>query len=106
MKNITQEEWVDLITKDDKAVLIDTRTPNEWTEGIQENAILMDVLQPVKFEQATQALDKDKNYYVYCRSGQRSMNACRLLESAGIKTTFNLLGGMTMWKGRTVVPEL
>ena len=106
MKNITQEEWVALIAKDEKAILIDTRTPNEWAEGIQENAILMDVLQPVKFEQDTQALDKDKNYYVYCRSGQRSMNACRLLESAGINTTFNLLGGMMIWEGPTVVPKL
>tara|TARA_R110002167_G_scaffold125448_11_gene305608 strand:- start:4885 stop:5202 length:318 start_codon:yes stop_codon:yes gene_type:complete len=104
MKNVTQEEWERLIENDDKAVVIDSRTPLEWREGIQENALMMDVNQPLIFEKEAGKLQKDKNYYVYCRSGQRSIRACTLLESAGIQNTYNLLGGMMHWHGKVVDP--
>ncbi|MEX0289891.1 MAG: rhodanese-like domain-containing protein [Flavobacteriaceae bacterium] len=106
MKNVHQKEWKALLERDKNAVVIDCRTQREWEGGVQENAILMDVNQSLKFEKKVQALDKTKSYYVYCRSGQRSIKACRLLEAAGITNTYNLLGGMIEWKGKTVVPEI
>ncbi|MEM9649010.1 MAG: rhodanese-like domain-containing protein, partial [Bacteroidota bacterium] len=44
-------------------------------------------------------LDKSKNYYVYCRSGNRSAQACALMNSIGIETTYNLEGGFMNWEG-------
>lgn len=106
MKNVDQTEWKALIEKDDNAVVIDVRTPNEWMEGVQENALLIDVMNPIKFEQTVKNLDKTKNYYVYCRSGQRSLRACNLLETLGIAKTYNLLGGMLEWQGKTIIPDI
>jgi rhodanese-related sulfurtransferase len=44
-------------------------------------------------------LEKDTDYYVYCRSGKRSEMACQLMERAGIESTFNLQGGILDWTG-------
>ncbi|WP_281777718.1 rhodanese-like domain-containing protein [Croceibacter atlanticus] len=44
IREINQIEWVELISNDEVAVIIDTRTSKEWAEGIIENAILMNVL--------------------------------------------------------------
>lgn len=106
MKNLTEKEWKKRISTDGHAVVIDTRTHKEWMEGTLENALLMDVMQPMQFEQDAKKLDKNKNYYLYCRSGQRSMRACAILEASGINETYNLLGGMLGWTGSTVVPAL
>lgn len=106
MKNVNQKEWKALLESNENTVVIDSRTPKEWQEGVQENALLMDVMQPIKFEKDAQALDKYKNYYVYCRSGQRSIKACTLLEAAGIPQTYNLLGGMLEWNGKTDIPSI
>ncbi|MFC2148231.1 rhodanese-like domain-containing protein, partial [Bacteroidota bacterium] len=47
-------------------------------------------------------LDKSKNYYVYCRSGQRSRQACAIMNSIGIPNAYNLMGGILEWKGDIV----
>ena len=55
--------------------------------------------------QESEKLDTTKNYYVYCRSGVRSVTACQILESLGIKNTFNLLGGIMSWEHKVVPPN-
>lgn len=104
MRDINQTEWLELISNDKNAVIIDARTPKEWAEGIIENAILMDVLEPESFEKNADELDKSKNYYVYCRSGKRSVRACQILEAKGHTQTYNLLGGWLAWEGPKVTP--
>ena len=104
MRNITQEEWRASIEKDNNAVIIDSRTPSEWTAGVIENSILMNINDPQSFMDDANKLDKDKNYYVYCRSGVRSVTACSVLESIGITTTYSLLGGISAWKGKKIIP--
>jgi len=105
MKSITQLEWRELLANDTCAVIIDSRSPSEWADGILENAVLMDVLNPPSFMKEIEKLDKNKNYYVYCRSGNRSIQACLILESKGINTTYNLLEGIIEWEGEIVSPS-
>lgn len=38
-------------------------------------------------------LPKDRTIYVYCRSGQRSYNACLALQNSGFKNVYNISGG-------------
>ena len=42
-------------------------------------------------------LDKNKNYYVYCRSGNRSAQACAIMNQLGFKNAYNLSGGILEW---------
>ena len=50
-------------------------------------------------------IDKSKKYYVYCRSGARSGQACQVMNSIGINETNNLSGGILEWTGKTVLPN-
>jgi len=45
------------------------------------------------------SLDKQKSYYIYCKSGSRSSQACALMNQMGFEKTYNLLGGITEWEG-------
>jgi len=104
MRNIDQIEWRELLANDQNATIIDVRTPEEWSQGVLENAIMLDVLQLTPFEKEAKELTKEMNYYIYCRSGMRSAKACEILENIGVKNTFNLLGGMLDWNGNKIVP--
>ena len=48
------------------------------------------------------SLDKNKSYYVYCRSGARSSQAVQLMRELGFNDTFNLLGGILEWEGEVL----
>jgi len=104
MKNLSQTEWSTAITTEN-AVVLDVRTPNEWAEGIIEHAILINIMEPQSFMSEIEKLDKSKNYYIYCRSGARSGQACQVMNSIGIDETNNLSGGILEWKGKTVLPN-
>lgn len=99
MQDLTQEEWHKKIIEDANGVILDVRTPHEVDEGIIPNAQHLDIQNAPSFMEGTQELDKSKNYYVYCRSGGRSAQACMIMESIGFKNTYNLLGGFSEWKG-------
>lgn len=105
MKNITEKEWKSLISEDKHAIIIDSRRPDEWEQGIIEGAEMMDIMDFEDFQQKSKHLDLSKNYYVYCRSGVRSIRACDVLESFGVKTTYNLLGGILAWEEKIVIPS-
>ena len=104
MINSTHIEWKELIEKDPNAVIIDCRTASEWNQGVIEGSLLIDLLNPQRFMFEAEKLNKEKNYYIYCRSGIRSVTACQILESSGVKNTYNLLGGLMNWQDKLVPP--
>jgi rhodanese-related sulfurtransferase len=102
--DLTQDEWLSQYEADENAVILDVRTENECNEGIIANAINLDIYEGQGFIAKLEALDKSKNYYVYCRSGARSAKACDVMESLGFERTYNLLGGILNWNGEIVSP--
>lgn len=99
MQDLTQEQWQEQLSKDDAAVILDVRTPYEVEEGMIPNAHHLDIQNAPSFMEGAQGLDATKNFYVYCRSGGRSAQACMILESMGFANTYNLLGGFSEWTG-------
>ncbi|ANH60362.1 rhodanese-like domain-containing protein [Dokdonia donghaensis] len=97
MKDLTIPEWEEKIAQDKDAVILDVRTEEETENGIIEGAKVIDIYQGQGFIDEVEKLDKDKNYYVYCRSGARSAQACALMGQLGFETTYNLLGGYMAW---------
>ena len=103
--NLQQEDWINQLEQDTNAVILDVRTEGECNEGIIPQAINIDIHKGQGFVYQIDELDKSKNYYVYCRSGARSEQACYLMNQMGFENTFNLLGGIMQWQGEVVSPE-
>ncbi|MCK0147317.1 rhodanese-like domain-containing protein [Arenibacter sp. F26102] len=102
MADLSQEEWSEQLESDDNAFLLDVRTPEEVEEGYIPKATNIDIYLGQEFVAELEKLDKTKNYYVYCRSGQRSGQACAIMNKLGFENAFNLEGGFMNWEGDVV----
>lgn len=76
-------------------VLVDVRTAPEFNNDTIPGAINMDFMSP-GFQKEVEKLNKEKTYFVFCRSGGRSSAAASLLRKIGL-TSFNLIGGIGAW---------
>jgi rhodanese-related sulfurtransferase len=94
-QNLTPDEFEKGMAQTD-AVVIDVRTPMEYNEGHIKNSKLIDISDR-DFESQIEKLDKNKAYYVYCRSGGRSSNASQIMVEKGFTKVFNLQGGIIAW---------
>lgn len=99
MKELSQEEWRKQLENDDNAVILDVRTEEEVEEGYIPNAKNIDIYKGQEFLDEVEKLEKEKNYYVYCRSGKRSAQACTIMGQKGFDNTYNLIGGFSEWQG-------
>lgn len=99
MKNLTQDQWKEGLAADDNAKILDVRTEEEFIEGYIPDATNIDIYKGQGFIDRINELDKSKSYYVYCRSGARSAQACALMEQQGFENAYNLMGGITEWEG-------
>jgi rhodanese-related sulfurtransferase len=77
-------------------ITLDVRTPGEYAEGHLEGAQLID-FQSGNFENEISSLDKNATYAVYCRSGNRSGQAVKVMLDAGFTNVFNMNGGVIDW---------
>ncbi|MBW3519730.1 rhodanese-like domain-containing protein [Flavobacterium sp. NKUCC04_CG] len=100
--NLSQEQWWENFQQDENAVILDVRTIDEFEEIAIPNSLNIDIYKGQEFLDEVNKLDKDKSYYVYCKAGGRSNQACLLMNQLGFDKTFNLLGGITEWTGPIV----
>lgn len=85
--------------------LLDVRTREEWDEGHLKGAKRVPYPQDGFTAKAKAALDPSKPVVVYCRSGNRSAKAAKLMREAGFTTVFDVAGGIIDWEkeGKPVV---
>ena len=85
------------IYRDDNITLLDVRTKEELKEdGFIEGAVNIPV-QRLVHDIALLKDDKNSTVLVYCRSGNRSVTAGRILVKNGY-TVYNMKGGISAWK--------
>lgn len=99
MQELTQDQWAEQKEAATDAYVLDVRTPEEYAAGHIEGSDLLDIRNPQGFMEGAEKLDKSLSYFIYCRSGARSAQACQLLDQMGVKATYNLEGGILAWKG-------
>lgn len=99
MDNITVEELKQRLDAGEKINILDVREPYEHAD-FNIGGILLPLGQ-VQTMQIDEIEDmKDQELIVYCRSGNRSGQACMFLEAMGFKNTKNLVGGMLAWQDK------
>ena len=97
MQLITVEEVKKRLDSGEKLNLLDVRQPSENAEfNIGGLLIPLGKIQAMDIEEIENL--KDKEVICYCRSGNRSGQACNILEMLGFKNTKNVTGGMLAWK--------
>lgn len=99
MQVISVEELKSRIDAGETLNLLDVREPGEHAEFN-----IGGVLLPLGKVQTMQTDDiedwKDQEVICYCRSGNRSGQACLILEMAGFTKVTNVSGGMLAWQDR------
>jgi len=73
-------------------ILVDVRTPEEYSAGHIENAMNINWFDE-DFAKKIESIDKTETVYVYCKKGGRSAKAAHLLDSLGYKNVIDLAGG-------------
>lgn len=76
-------------------IILDVRTPSEYAQGHIPGAVNLDYY--ASFEASLSAFDKTKTYLVYCRTGNRSASAARLMLDNGFAAIYNMQGGINAW---------
>ncbi len=97
--NLEQQQWWSQFLTDEKGMILDVRTEDEFNRGKIPNAINIDIFKGQGFIYALEELDKTKNYYVYCAAGSRSANACNIMKELDFSNAYNLIGGISEWEG-------
>lgn len=97
MTTITAEEVKARQDAGEKLNIIDVREPNENAEfNIGGTLLPLGHIQSMQIDDLEQY--KNEELIVYCRSGNRSGQACLILETAGFTNVKNLTGGMLNWR--------
>jgi len=97
MQNITVEELKARLDNGEELNIVDVREPHENADfNIGGTLIPLGKIQTMQIDEIEDL--KDKELIMYCRSGNRSGQACMFLDAMGFKNTKNLVGGMLAWQ--------
>ena len=77
--------------------IIDVRTRNEYNNGHLKKTDYNYDMSSSDFEENVEKLDKDKNYFLYCRTGARSGRATQMMKRKGFENVYQLHGGIATY---------
>ncbi len=100
IRNISPEQAYELVKKlsdNPDFIILDVRTPKEFSEGHIAGASNLDFYDE-DFQEQIENGDKEKKYLICCGSGVRGSKAVKIMESAGYSEVYNILGGIGVWK--------
>lgn len=99
---ITPAEAKKKLAEED-AILLDVRTEQEYvTKHIPKSTLIP--LKVLVQEVSQRIPNKNKVIIVYCRSGNRSLTASKILVKMGYTQVFNL-GGINQWPYKTIAGQ-
>ncbi len=96
VKNVNVNQAENLV-KSSSYIVVDVRTAGEYNSGHIKGAKNIDFYNNFEEMFAKQFPDKNKPYLIYCRSGNRSFYAAKMLSEMGYKDVTNMEGGIIVW---------
>jgi phage shock protein E len=93
--NLTAKEFAQKIDEE-KGLILDVRTPEEFIISHIKNALNIDFYRD-DFEEKLKCLDKNKTYFVYCKSGARSSRTVEIMSKQKFRQIYHLEKGLVSW---------
>ena len=94
---LAPSEFTKKLKEKPTALVLDVRSPEEFTGGALQNAINLDWNGP-DFESAVAKFNKAQPIFVYCLSGGRSASAASQMRKSGFKQVYEMEGGLMKWR--------
>ncbi|MEM6633951.1 MAG: rhodanese-like domain-containing protein [Bacteroidota bacterium] len=91
---------VELLDQNENAVVLDVRTPEEFTAGHIEGAININIYDD-DFPEKVAKLDRDKTYVVHCAANVengRSAKSLDIMDGLGFTSLISMDGGFAAWQ--------
>ncbi|GJM36454.1 MAG: rhodanese [Saprospiraceae bacterium] len=103
LNNLSPEAFQQAIAGSEQPIVIDVRTEKEFVLGHISGAINISFF-AYDFWDQIEALPAGATYFVYCRTGRRSIRTCTLMRNGGFdeKRIFNMEGGWAVWQTELV----
>ena len=97
-KTITPKAALKLIEEEgQKITILDIRPKEDFEKEHIPGAENLDY-HGHEFQKKAEALDKEKNYVIYCKSGVRGGYFMDKMKESGFSGAYNILGGFVAWK--------
>lgn len=97
-KDISSSDFQKIVESRKDVKIVDVRSEMEFRSGKIKGAQLINMMSG-DFKDRLLRLPKDQAILLYCRSGNRSGMAARILGDAGYSEVYNLRGGLLSWSG-------
>ena len=94
---VTPEEVKSDIDNNEKIILLDVRTPEEYAKTHIEKSVNLP-LDEVSKKIVSIIPNKNQFIYVYCFSGARSISAVKQMLDLGYNNVFNMPNGILAWR--------
>lgn len=101
---VSSEQALELIQKNNNIVVLDVRTSEEFESGHVKGALNIDIYQQ-DFYSKISKLDKTKTYLIYCRTNRRSGNAVNFMIQNGFKSLYQMMDGFVGWSANKLPEE-
>jgi len=96
-QRVSAEDFYTKLVDDNSSIIIDVRTPEEFTKGHLRNALNINWFDE-NFESQVEILSRERPVFIYCLSGGRSAKALDKISGMGFKNSYELDGGILEWR--------
>ena len=95
--DLTAAQALEFLSAENDVIVLDVRTPQEFSAGHIEGALNLDIKQD-GFKERLAKLEKGNAFLVHCASGRRSQLSVAIMEELGFENIYHLDGGFNAWK--------
>ena len=96
-QRVSAEDFYTKLIDDNSSIIIDVRTPEEFSKGHLRNALNINWFDE-NFESQVEILSRERPVFIYCLSGGRSAKALDKISEMGFKNSYELNGGILEWR--------
>lgn len=97
LRNLHDADFRSAVQQSKDSLLIDVREPHEYKGGFIPGAKNIPLSQ---LSRRMGEIPKERDVFLYCRSGMRSKNAAKMLARNGYRKLAHLQGGIGAWSGK------